>query len=533
MLLGAAACLFLIACANTISLMIARSADHRRDMAIRGALGAGWVQMVRQHLIEGVLLGILGGVLGLLMAYWATEVMLAVSPTPIPRPDEVGINLRMIAFVFVIAIPAAIIPGVISSWRISRTPLNGIVNEGPARGGSLFSARLRRVLVISEVALTMAVLINAGLLFRSFRGLMQEKLGFDTYNVLTLELAPPATRYPDSPRRAALYQQIIDRVGSLPGVAHAGTVNYLPMFSGSLMIPVKLQEREVPPELWFSWTYRVASSDYFEAMKIPVIAGRTFSDRDGAAAPRVVILDQSAAAYLTKHFFPHESLLGKHVVLTFDKPTAFEIIGVAGDIRQQGLGISSYPGFYLHALQRPPAVAHLVVRTTIDPSSMSGLLRSTISAIDRDLPVSGLTLMEEHVTASVARRRFSLLLTTILGSGALLLSMLGLYSLMSHIVSGRTREIGVRMALGADAREVLRLILTQALGTVIAGTVLGILLALGTGGLIASMLVGVGTADPATFGLMTLMLVIVALVACYVPTRRAMRIAPAEALRHD
>jgi putative ABC transport system permease protein len=533
MLLGAALCLLLIACANTISLMVARSAQRQKDMAIRAALGAGWFQMMRQHLMESLILGMLGSLLGLLIAYWATKAMLALSPTPIPHPDEVGLNIRVIAFAFAMSIPAAIIPGLISSWRVSRTSLRGIVNDGALKTGSLLSPRLRKVVVISEVAITVLVLINAGLLFRSFRELLREKLGFESHNVLTLEVAPLATRYPDGPKRSALYQQIIDRVSSLPGVAHVGTVNYLPMFSGSLIIPVNLQERAVPPELGFSWNYRVASADYFNTMRIPVITGRTFAQQDGVDAPRVVILDQSAAAFLTAHFFPDESVLGKHLVLNLGKPTSFEIVGIVGDIKQQGLDIEAYPGFYLHALQRPPAVSNLVVRTTSDPASIAGVLRKTILEVDKELPVSGLQLMEKQVTNALSRRRFGLLLTSILGTGALLLSMVGLYSLMSHIVSHRTHEIGVRMALGASVRDVLKLILRQALGLVVGGIVLGILVSLATGKLIASLLFGVSTTDPVTLALVTLILIIVAIVACYVPARRAMKIDPVEALRYE
>jgi putative ABC transport system permease protein len=236
---------------------------------------------------------------------------------------------------------------------------------------------------------------------------------------------------------------------------------------------------------------------------------------------------------LNEHFFPNETVLGKHLVLNLGKPTSFEIIGVVGDVRQQGLGISTYPGFYLHAVQRPPTVSNLVIRTTSDPLSVSGAVRATISAVDKELPVSDLRLLEKQVTESVSRRRFALLLTGSLGLGTLLLSMVGLYSLTSHIVSHRTHEIGIRMALGAKVRDILKLILSQALGLVAVGIVLGILVSIATGRLIASLLFGVSTTDPMTFGVVTLILTIAALVACYVPARRAMRIAPIEALRYE
>jgi putative ABC transport system permease protein len=533
MLLGTAICLLLIASANTMSLMIARSVEREKDMAIRMALGAGWMHMMRQHLIESLLLAIAGSALGLLIAYWATKVMLTLSPTPIPHPEEVGINLRIIAFTFAVAIPAAVIPGLIAAWRVSKTSIRSIVNEGSVRSGSLLSPRLKKLIIVSEVALTVLVLINAGLLFRSFRGLLQEKIGFDTHNVLTLEVAPLTTRYPDAQKRSALYQQIIDRIRSLPGVAHTGTVNYLPIFSGSLILPVSLQERVVSPEQGFSWTYRVASSDYFNTMKIPIVEGRTFAEQDGVDAPRVVILDQSAAAYLSKNFFPNETVLGKHIVLNFDKPTSFEIIGIAGDIRQQGLDIAAYPGFYLHALQRPPSVSNLVVRTISDPVSIAGLMRNAISEVDKDLPVGDLRLMEKQVTESVSRRRFGLLLTSILGTAALLLSMLGLYSLMSHIVLHRTHEIGVRIALGANIWNVLKLILGQALVLVIIGIALGIAISFATGRLISSLLFGVNSTDQLTLAGVALILIVVALIACYIPARRAMKIDPIDALRYE
>jgi putative ABC transport system permease protein len=533
MLLGTGICLLLIAGANTMSLMIARSAERQKDMAIRVALGAGRFQMIRQHLLESLLLAIAGSVLGLLIAFWATKSMLALSPTPIPNPDDVGLNFRIIAFAFAISIPAAIIPGWIAAWKVSRTSVRSILNEGSARTTSLLSPRLRKVLVVAEVALTVLVLINAGLLFRSFRGLLQEKIGFDTENVLTLEVAPLTNKYPDAQKRGVLYQRIIDQVKSLPAVTNVGTVNYLPIFSGSLLLPVELQERVIPAEHGLSWTYRVASSDYFNTMRIPIVEGRTFSEHDTVDAPRVVVLDQAAAVELQKDYFPNETVLGKHIILNFDKPTSFEIIGIAGDIRQQGLDIKINPGFYLHALQRPPAVANLVVRTTSDPVSIAGALRNTIAEVDKDLPVSDLRLLEKQVSDSVSRRRFGLLLTSILGTGALLLSMLGLYSLMSHIVLHRTREIGVRMALGANVWDVLKLVLRQALILVIIGIALGIAISFATGRLVASLLFGVTATDQITFAVVAVILVIVALVACYIPARRAMKVDPIEALRYE
>ena len=533
MLLAAAICLLLIGCANSLSLMIARSVHRGKDMAIRAALGAGWTQMLRQQLTEGLLLGVFGGVLGLVFSHWAIKAMLAASPARIPQADEVGINLRLIVFAFAIAIPAAVIPGLIAGWRISRTSLTSVMNESSVRSGSFLSPRLRKLLVITEVALTVLVLINAGLLFRSFRGLLQEKLGFDTHNVLTLEIAPLDTKYPDRQKRSTLYQQIIDKVRTLPGVASVGTINYLPIYSGSLIVPVNLQERVVPPELEFTWTYRIAAADYFKTMSIPIIAGRAFAEQDGVDAPRVAIVDQSAAAFLSERFFPNEEIIGKRLVLNLDKPTAFEIVGIAGDIKQQGLDIPVAPGFYLHALQRPPSVSNLVVRTMSDPTSIAGLVRNTITEVDKDLPVSDLRLLEKEVTESVSRRRFALLLTGILGCTALFLSMLGLYSLMSHIVFHRTHEIGVRMALGANVRDVLKLILRQAFGLVMIGIGLGVAVSLATGRLIASLLFGVSTTDPVTLVGVTLTLVLVAIVACYIPARRAMKIDPIQALRYE
>jgi len=531
MLLGAAVCLLLIACANTLSLMIARSAKRQKDLAIRVALGASWTQMLRQPLIESVLLGVVGSGLGLLIAHRAIKAMIAVSPTRIPGADEVGINPRLVVFAFAIAIPAAIIPSLISAWRTSRTSLTRVINATSARSGFFLSPRLRKLLVVSEVALTMLVLINAGLLLRSFRGLLQEKLGFDTHNILTLEIAPLETKYPDRQKRSILYQQVINKVSTLPGVTSVASVNYLPIFSGSLIVPVSLQERAVTPELAFSWTYRVASADYFKTMSIPILAGRSFEQRDTADAPRVVIVDQSAAAFLNQRFFPNEDIIGNHIVLNLDKPTAFEIVGIAGDIKQQGLDIASTPGFYLHALQRPPSVSNLVIRTASDPASITGVVRSAISEVDKDLPVGDLRLMDTQLTESVSRRSFALLLTSILGIAALLLSMLGLYSLMSHIVLHRTHEIGVRMALGASVRDVLKLILRQAIGLVIIGIALGTGISLATGRLVASLLFGVSTTDSVTLVGVTIMLVLVAVVACYIPARRAIKIDPIEALR--
>lgn len=530
MLLGAAGCLVLIASANATGLMLARAAATMKETAIRAALGADRGQLVRESLIQSVMLGVLSAAAGLVLAYWGAKVMIAASPVRIPIADGAGLGMSAVAFALCVALLAAAAAGLVSAWKVFRSDLTRPLTAG-TQHGVFVSAKMRRGLVAAQVAITVTLLINAGLLLRSFALLRGEDVGFDARNVLTMEVAPVAAKHPDMQARLLYYQRLVGELREHPAAAHAAIVNFLPLHSGSLIIPVGVPGGAGGDES-FSWTYRVASPDYFRAMAIPIRAGRAFTDGDRMGAPMVAILDESSARALAGGNAV-ESVLGRRITLNLAQPTTFEVVGIAGDIRQQGLGIASQPGFYLSAWQRPPSVANLVVRTSIDARAALSEVRRVLQRADPELAVGTLRSLGGQVGETISRRRFVVLLSGVLGAAALALSVLGLGALMSQLVTYRTHEIGVRIALGARAANVLGLVVRQGVGIVGIGLAAGIAGAAGTAQLIAGLLYGVAAHDPLTFVLVPMLIVGVTALACAVPARRALGVDPMLAMRSE
>ncbi len=532
MLLGAGLFLLIVACANTTGLMLARAAARRKDVAIRSALGADRWHLVRESLAESLVLGLATTVAGLLLAYWGGNAMLAISPTRIPGADEIGVSGRVIGFALVLALLAASVPGLVSISRVSNGDLARALSAG-ARSGTFVSRRLRQWLVVIQVAVTVILLVSGGLLLRSFRILRTENTGFDARQVMTLEIAPPDTKFPDQNARLAYYERILAAVRPLPGIERAGMVNYLPFHSGSYMIPVSDPQRPGANEPAFSWSIRIASPEYFRAMRIPLVTGRAFTEADRVDAPMVAILDESAARMMAPGNSAIESVLGKRIVLNLGEPITFEIVGVVGDIRQQGLAIASYPGFYLSAFQRPPSVANVVLRSTVPPVVVFNAVRGALREVDAELPVAALRMLQADISDSVARRKFAVFLSGILAVCALVLSMVGLYALMSQLVAYRAHEIGVRVALGARSGDVVGLVLRQGMIVVGLGLAAGLAAAQATTRLIASLLYGVGANDPRTFAVVSLVVISVAILACGIPARRALNADPMVTLRNE
>lgn len=528
MLFGAAGCFLVIACANVTGLMLARAAERQRASAIRTVLGASTGQLVRESLAESLVLAILACTAGILVADWGARALLALSPVPVPHADGIGVTLRMIAVAFALAVAAACIAGVITAWRTSRgDPLRGLTT-GP-RDATFVATRTRHGLVVAQLAITVMLLVNGGLLLRSFRALRFESTGFESRNVFTLEIAAVGPRFSDARSRLAYYDRILDTLTAVPGVQHAGMVNFLPMYSGTLMVPVTipdLAEGDRSP----TWSYRVATPDYFRAMRIPLLAGREFTDSDDEDAPRVAILDRSTAAMLGTA--PHD-VIGRRIVLTLGEPATYAIVGVVGDVRQQGLGIRLYPGFYLSANQRVPTVMNLVARVTADPATAATALRGALRAVDASLPVGALYPLDARVSDTVSRRRFAVVLSAVLGVCALVLSIVALFALMSQVVVHRLHEIGVRVAMGARPWDVLGLVLRQGGGMAAIGIAGGLAAAMATSRLIAGMLYGIGVSDPATFAGVTSLVLLVAIVACAVPATRAAKANPVDVLRRE
>lgn len=529
MLLGAAGCLLLIACANTAGLLLARAAARRNETAIRVVLGASRGRLAREALSETLVLGLLAAAAGALLARWGGQALLALSPSRIPHAAET-LTFRVAGPALLLALLAAATAGLVAAWLASRGDLTRGLGAG-MRQGSFVASRTRRVLVVAQVAITVMLLVNSGLLLRSFRALRYEATGFDPRNVLTLEIALPATRFPNAPARLAHYRQILQGVQAVPGVEHAGMVNYLPIHSGSYIVPVSVSEAAEGEDV--TWSYRSATPDYFRSMGIPLLAGRHFTESDGPAAAPVAIVDRSAATRVVGSGTRIEAVIGRRVTVNLGEPVTYEIVGVVGDVRQQGLGIPSYPGFYLSAHQRTPAVMNLVVRSSSHAAGVASSVRNVVRAVNSGIPLGGLGLLEARISDTVARRRFAVVLSGVLSASALLVSMVGLFALMSQLVVHRTHEIGVRVALGARPLDVLRLVLHQGATIAGIGVAAGLTITVWTSSIVARLLYGVGSTDPATYVMVPLLVLLVAGVACSVPAVRALRASPVHALRRD
>jgi putative ABC transport system permease protein len=388
------------------------------------------------------------------------------------------------------------------------------------------SPRLRRVLTVGEIATALVLLIGAGLMVKSFRSILQVAPGFNPERVLTFELAPTALKYGTEEKRAALYQTIIERLRSIPGVTAAGAITSLPIARGSVNgLPIKVEGRSGSGDPVI-WGYQSVTADYFRAMEIPLIAGRYVTEGDRAGTANVMLLNQT----LARQVFPNENPVGKRIVLDLKNPTLFEVIGVVGDVRTAGLDEAAFEEFYLHLLQYPPASASFAIKTTVAPASLADAAKKAVLEIDRDQPLYRVKTMEGVLADSVADRRFPMLILTAFASTALLLSMLGVYGVVSYTIAQRTHEIGIRVALGAQSLQALRLVIGQGMKLVMFGIAIGMVAAFVLTRLMRALLFGVSATDPQTFTLIALLLSSVALLACWIPARRATKVDPMVAL---
>jgi len=524
-LLGAVACVLLIACANVANLLLARALNRSSEVAVRAALGASRRRLVRQWLTESLLLALAGGAAGLLMAAWIIDALTAIYPEPLTKFGAPGIDARALLFTLAVTLLTGLLFGCAPALQFSRPDLTTALKEGWRPSGA--APRLRKILLVGEVALTLALLIGAGLLVKSFWRMLELRAGFRAEQVLTLELSPAPGKYADRERLAALYQQVIERVSALPGARVVGASNHLPMsITGGISLwPLKVIGRG-DFDMMIGGTYRIASEDYFRALNIPLRAGRFFDGRDTAPSPRVMIVNES----LAKKAFPNESPIGK-LVAYGGGDSQYEIVGVVGDSDFMGMGGNFGQDVYLPLRQRPPGALRLAILTSLDPAAMTGAVRDAVSQCDPDLPIYNVKTMTQIVAEASAQRRFAMLSLGAFALVGLLLSSLGVYGVMSYIVERRTHEIGVRLALGAQARDVLRLALWQGMKPVLIGIPIGIAAALGLAILLAGLLYGVRPIDPLTFMTIPLLLALVALLACWIPARRAAKVDPMVALR--
>jgi putative ABC transport system permease protein len=533
-LLAAVAFLLLIACANVASLLLARGAGRQKEIAIRAAMGAGRFRIIRQVLTESALLALLGGLAGVLLAAWCVAGLRAAIPDLLPRLKEMDIDLRVLAFSVLVSLATGVLFGLVPALRASKTDLNRTLKEGGGRSaGAAGGQRLRSVLLAGEVALSLVLLAGAGLMVRSFLPLTGVDPGFHADQSLTMHLTLPATKYGDSGKRALFARAMLEGVTALPGVRSAGAISYLPMRGRFLDLRISISSFHVEGQpaaqhgLEPLADYRVVTPGFLAAMGIPLRKGRDITARDQAAGARVVLINET----LERRYFAGQSPVGRRLRLESTPPR--EIAGVVADVKMSGLDRNVEPAVYVPFEQDPPMDFSLVVRGASDPERLSAAVRRTVLAVDSEQPVSDVRTMKQVVDDSLLLRRLSTWLLAAFAALAVSLASVGVYGLVSYAVSQRTHEIGLRVALGAQPADVLRMVVGRGLAAALAGVVFGLPAALALARLIRGMLFGVTAGDPLVFGGVSVLLVAVAAVASYLPARRALRIEPTRALRYE
>ena len=533
-LLGAVACVLLIACANVANLLLARATSRHKEMAIRSALGARRVRVIRQLLTESILLSLAGGAAGLLLAVWWSDLLMALGKEDIPRAVHVGIDWRVLGFTLGVSVLTGLIFGLFPAFHSSKTELVESLKEG-SRGTSEGARRnrMRSGLAVAELAVAVVLLVSAGLLLKSLWRLQNVETGLQPDNVMTFDVGLPETKY-DPDKQARFFEDLKARLETSPGVQSASSILPLPLSGSRFVISFQIQGREVAPKDEPSADIFMTGVGYFRTMGIPLLKGRDFEQRDQHHSPPVVIVNEEFA----RQFFPGEDPIGKRMrpgLNTFEdeQPTYREIVGVVGNIRNRDLNTPPPPAYYVPQTQVPFSQVTIVMKTTSDPHSVISGATKVVAAMDPDLPVFSVKTMREYMSASVATPRFSTTLLSIFAGVALVLTLVGLYGVMSYSVAQRTNEIGIRLALGAQSRDVLLMIVKQGSLLILLGLSIGLLGAYALTRLISSLLFGVTAKDPFTFGAAALLLGLVALLACYIPAWRATKVDPLEALRYE
>jgi len=529
-LFAAVGFVLMIACANVANLLLARASVRRREMAIRTALGAGRMRVLRQLLTESILLSILGGLAGVLLAWWCTGLIKTVTAFNIPRLDETRLDIRVLGFTFIVSLLTGLIFGLAPAWQASKPNLNETLKEGGRTGAGGARQWLRGALVIGEVALALSLLVGAGLMIRSLAHLKNVPLGFVPENVLAMQVSPPGSKYRDNAARVNFFKQLLERLRTVPGVTDAAAVTQLPLFSGmGWGQEITLEgQMAAPSDTKMSAATFAVTPRYFQTMGIKLLQGRDFTEQDRDGAPLTMIVNEAFA----RRFWPNENPIGKRF-----RTGAFDyfgtVVGVVGNVRNTGLENEGGPAFYYSHGRIGQAGLTVVVRTVAPPETMTAALRAEVHSLDRDLPVYNVRTLEQIVYHSAGQPRFHTALLGIFSAVALLLALIGVYSVLAYAVTQRVREIGVRMALGAQARDVRMLIVRQGMILSLIGVAIGLALAFGLTRFLGDMLYQVSATDSLTFSLLPLLFVGVTLMACYIPARRATKIDPLVALRHE
>jgi predicted permease len=529
LLLGAVGLVLLIACANVANLLLARATTRSKEFAIRAALGAGRLRLVRQLLTESVLLSLMGGIAGTLLALWATDMLVASWPSRIARPENIGVDWRVLSFTAALTLVTGLVFGLAPALFAAKADINESLKE--ASGQTTVGARrnrVRRLLVVSEIALATMLLLGAGLMLKSFRLLRNVDPGFRAENVLTVQISLQAKKYLEGRQSAAFFREVLQRTETLPGVEAAGAVNNLPLGGGGMNGDFQIEGQAPFPQGQEPLTEKyIASSGYAKAMGIRLLKGRFISEQDTAESPAVIVINEAMA----RRFWPEADPLGQRVSWGGDNWRT--VVGVVGDVKNEKLETS--PGFqsYVPYTQTPSAGMTIVVRAAANPQQLATGIRGQVLAVDREQPVFNIKLLESIVADSVGGQRLTTTLLSIFGALALVLAAVGIYGVLSFNVAQRTHEIGIRMALGAQTGDILKMVLGHGIRLTLVGICLGLVAAFALTRLMSSLLYGVTATDPWTFAAASLLLALVALLATVIPAHRATKVDPMEALRYE
>jgi predicted permease len=536
-LLGTVGLLLLIACANVANLQLARTSTRQRELAIRAALGASRARLVRQLLTESCLLSFIGGVAGVFIAWVGLNLLLTLIPADTPRLGEIAISRPVLFFSLGVSLLAGVLFGLAPALQISKPDLQAPLKEGGrVSSDGLRGRRLRSLLIISEIALALMLVTSAGLLIKSFWRLQHVDPGFDAEQLLSFQLSPPDFAEDVSNDAAArartYYRQVLDRLKSLPDVQLVGGIHLLPMGDSNWDPGLRIEDRPLPPgSSQGTVNWRLVTPDYFRTIKIPLLSGRSFNESDNESGEKVAIIN----ATLARKYWPDADPIGKRIGSGFEgKGNWTTVVGVVGDIKQHGLGSETRPEMYRPYFQHtslPPMT--LMVRSTSAPAALAASIRSAVWSVDKNVPITDLQPMTDVVARSISQPRSTMLMLSIFAGIGLTLGIIGIYGVISYSVAQRTQEIGVRMALGARTLDILQLVVGQGLKLTLIGVAAGVAGALAVTRLMSSLLFGVSATDPATFLIIAGLLTAVALLACYLPARRATRISPVTALRYE
>jgi predicted permease len=536
LLIGAVACVLLIACANVANLLLSRGLSRQKEIAIRAALGASRARIVRQLLTESSILALAGGALGLLLAFWGLEWMQALGSKSVPRLREIAIDGTVLFFTFALSLVSAMLFGLAPAWRAASLDLQTELKDGHGASAGLAPwsrrQRTRKMLVVAELTLSVVLLIAAGLLIRSFAQLQRVPPGFNASGVLTLELTMSGRKYTDVAKMQETVRELWTRLARVPGASAVGSISSLPLSNMMAWGPITVEGRPVVPnERFINVDQRIVGGDYFRVMEIPLREGRLFSPEDIRTAPRVGIIDERMA----KTLWPNGDAIGKRVrtggIDASNTAPWITIVGIVGSIKQDALDSDSRMALYFPHMQLPGRALNVAIRTTADPASLVTAVRKEIHDLDPDLPIYNVRTMEQRVDESLAHRRFSMLLLTIFAVVAAGLATVGIYGVVAFLVNQGTKEMGIRMALGATPRSIALLVVRHGILIAAAGLLLGVAGAIVVSRVMRSLLFGVGTTDPITYLLVASLVAGTALAASYIPARRASQLDPMQSLR--